>query len=142
MASVIWLSVACAALIIEVATVNLVSVWFVVGALSAFVASFFNIDVIWQVVIFIAVSGILLLLMFPLAKKLRNKKHTATNADRIIGQDGVVIQTINNIDAVGQIKVLGNIWSAKSEDDKIIEKDKKVKVLSVSGVKAVVKEAD
>ena len=61
-----------------------------------------------------------------------------TNADRVLGHEGIVIKTIDPMDGKGQIKVLGQVWSAKA--DKVIEEGSKVKVLSMEGVKLIVEE--
>ena len=59
-----------------------------------------------------------------------------TNADRIIGKEGIVIKAIDPEAAKGQIKVEGQIWSAKCASP--VEEGKRVKVLALEGVKAVI----
>ena len=39
----------------------------------------------------------------------------------------------------GQIKIGTEVWSAKSEDESVIEENSKVEVVKIDGVKAVVK---
>ena len=135
----IWLVVAVAALIIELATVNLVSIWFIAGALAAFAASCIGANIWIQLCVFIVVSAILIVTLMPAAKRLVSKSKTPTNSDRIIGETAVVTEKIDNIAATGQIKVLGSVWSAKSDDGDVIEKDSRVRVEKIDGVKAVVK---
>ena len=135
----LWLAVAAAALIIEVLTVNLVSVWFIAGAIAAFVASLMGAGFWIQLCVFIVISAILIIAVMPAAKKLVAKSKTATNSDRIIGEKAIVTEKIDNISATGQIKVLGNIWSAKSSDGSIIESGETVIIEKISGVKAIVK---
>ena len=45
---------------------------------------------------------------------------------------------INPIEATGQIKVNGEIWSAKTEDELSIPKGTEVEVLKIDGVKLIV----
>ncbi len=47
-------------------------------------------------------------------------------------------QDINNTFGVGQIKIANEVWSAKTEDDTIIEKGTEINVVRIDGVKAVV----
>ncbi|MBR2715510.1 MAG: NfeD family protein, partial [Ruminococcus sp.] len=66
-------------------------------------------------------------------------KKTHTNSDRNIGKDALVIKDIDNIKAVGQVKVESSVWSAKSADGEIIKKDSIVSVVAIEGAKLVVK---
>ena len=59
----------------------------------------------------------------------------------IIGKKATVSYAINNIKGEGQIKIDGDIWSAKTEDedDEIIPEGSTVEILRIDGVKTVVK---
>ena len=61
-----------------------------------------------------------------------------TNADRFIGQQGVVEETINNIEGKGLVKVKGAVWTARSTDGAVIEKGSGVTVDRIDGVKLMV----
>ena len=74
----------------------------------------------------------------PLAKRITTVKKTHTNSDRNIGKTAVVITDIDNIKAVGQVKVGYSVWSAKSADDTVITKDTKVIVKAIEGAKLIV----
>ena len=52
--------------------------------------------------------------------------------------EGIVTKDIDPIEGKGQVKVIGQVWSAKSEHP--ISEGTKVKVLSLEGVKIVVEE--
>ena len=70
-----------------------------------------------------------------------DKKTIPTNIDSIIGKEGIVIETIDTIKGVGQVKLGGEVWSAKSfVENVVIEKDTKVVVKEINGVKLVVEE--
>lgn len=134
----IWIGFAILMGICEAATTQLVSIWFVIGALAAALTSAFTPSILIQSIVFIAVSLVSLLVTRPLVKKLKIKnKKTGTNADRLIGQTGVVTKELPDALTVGQVKVLGEVWSAKSEQAPI-EEGKLVKVLSIDGVKLIV----
>lgn len=135
--SQIWLVICVILVIIECTTINLVSIWFAIGALLASIASIF-IDVVWiQVAIFVVSSILAFVALKPLASKLINKKVERTNLDRVIGEVGIVTEDITKLEP-GEVKVAGKRWSAVSE--KKIKKDSKVEILSIDGVKLHVKE--
>ena len=137
----LWLGLALVAGIAEAMTVTLVSVWFAAGAVCAAVAASLGTSSWIQWVVFWVVSLILLILTAPLCKKLRVQKKEPTNADRVIGQTGVVTEEINPIDGTGEVKADGKRWSAKSVDGSVIPEGAVVKVEEISGVKLVVKDS-
>ncbi|HOK50054.1 MAG TPA: NfeD family protein, partial [Sedimentibacter sp.] len=61
-----------------------------------------------------------------------------TNAESLIGRSFKVESTIDNINNTGTVKVNGQIWSARSLDDQVIEKDEIVVVRNIVGVKLIV----
>lgn len=135
-----WLGVLIVSVIVEVLTAQLVSIWFAAGAFGAFLAAIFGVTELWvQIVIFVALSALTLILTRPLVRKLTKQSIQPTNADMVLGKTGVVTETIDNISAVGEVKVGGAIWTARSVDDLIIEKGERVTVLEISGVKLIVK---
>ena len=135
--SLIWMIIFIVLIVLELATVNLVSIWFAVGALASFIFSFWITEITWQVFIFISVSFITLLLTKTLVSKIRNRDIEPTNLDRVIGKIGVVTEEITKLEP-GEVKVDGKKWSAVST--KKIEIGSKVEILSIDGVKLNVKE--
>ena len=126
-----WLGAVVLLFAVEAATVGLVSIWFGVGALAGLVTSFFTDNVWIQIVCLLAVR--------PLAVRYTVPKKTATNADRTIGAQGVVVETIDNIAAQGQVKVRGAVWSARTAaDGTVLPEGTHVQVLRIEGVKAIV----
>lgn len=134
----IWIAVAVIMAIVEASTTQLVSIWFVIGALFAALACIFT-DSIWiQLAVFIVVSVIALIVTRPLVKRFKKKRTVeSTNADRLIGQYGTVITAVRDEQSVGQVKVLGETWSAKSQTLPLEQGDR-VKVLRIEGVKLIV----
>lgn len=137
-----WLILLVFFVIVEAATVNLISIWFIFGSIAALIANFFAWSQARQIIVFFAVS-ILGMLAFFLHFKPRMKKRKGpaerTNADRIIGQDAKVTVDINPVENKGQILVLGQVWSAVPIDGKSkVAAGEKVRVKDIQGVKAVV----
>lgn len=138
-AAVIWFVLLIVFGVIEAVTVGLVSIWFALGALGALIAKILGAGVVVQITVFIIVSIICITATRPLVKKLHSKNIQSTNADRCIGQKAVVIEEIDNMNAKGQVKVNGNVWTARSESNEIIPVDTVVKTVRIDGVKMIVK---
>ena len=138
-ATIIWLVVAAVMAIVEASTVQLVSVWFAVGAVAGCVTSLFTENVSIQLIVFAVVSAAALLITRPLVQRIKVKKAEATNADRLIGQEAVVIEAIDNTQAKGMVKVGASKWTARSMDDRPIDEGATVTVAAIEGVKLIVK---
>lgn len=135
-----WIAAAVILLIIEAATVQIVTVWFAAGAAAAALAAVAAPrGILLQAAVFVVVSGVLLAVTKPFVKKLTKSGISPTNADRVIGASGIVTVKLDPINGGGQIKVMGQEWSARSEDGDAIEAGEKVKIVGLSGVKAVVR---
>ncbi len=136
----IWLIIAGVCFILEIATVGFLVFWFGVAALITCLISLFVPSIIAQTVIFIVLSIILILLSRPFAKKIGRKDNVVTNSNAIIGKEAIVIKEIDGkTGKVGQVKVLGDTWSAICEDSNIvIPVDSTVKVSKIDGVKLIV----
>ena len=135
--SLTWMIIFIVLVILELMTVNLVSIWFVIGSLAAFILSFWVESVSWQIAIFVGVSFVTLLLTKGFVSKIRGGKIEATNLDRVIGKIGVVTEEITKLEP-GEVKIDGKRWSAISS--KKIKVGSKVEILSIDGVKLNVKE--
>ena len=140
-----WLAVIILFLVIEMITVSLVSIWFVGGALAAFLAVYFT-DTMWiQVVAFLAVSVVLLVPLRPLARKLsvKQKDQMISGAKAMIGKQAIVTEEIDSVHAKGAVQVNGQYWTAKTKlfEDKI-PKDTIVDIIDVDGVKLIVSPAE
>ena len=139
---VFWLIAAGIFFIIEMATIGFLVFWLGIGALLAMVTSFFTDSIFIQSLVFVVTSTLLLIFTRPLVNKfIKIPKEVKTNAYSIIGKKGIVTSKINNIEGTGQIKMDGEIWSAKSATDEDIPENTEVEIVEIDGVKAVVKEA-
>lgn len=132
-----WLIISIILGVVEILTVNLTTIWFVVSALVALFVSFFIDNFLIEMSIFVILGIILLITTRPLLNKLIKVKKENTNLDRVIGMVGIVTADINK-NSIGEVKVDGKRWSAIS--DKEIKKDTNVKILEVNGVKLKVEE--
>ena len=133
----VWLIIFIGLSVLEMATINLVSVWFAVGAFLAAVTTLVTDDLTIQIAVFVISSAVTLACTQPIVRKLRTRKIIPTNLDRVIGKIGIVTEQITKLEP-GEIKVDGKRWSALST--RKIEVGRKVEVLSIDGVKLHVKE--
>ena len=144
-ATIGWMLVAIAAAAIESLTCDLVSIWFVPGAIGALLLSLFVDGVWWQIGLFLVLSVLTLVLMKTVFKKYlpQNAPKTKTNVDALIGTHGVVTEEINNLAETGSVKVRAMIWTARStEDSVIIPANTIVTICDISGVKLLCKPQD
>ena len=138
-AATIWIVLMIGFLIVEGACpFHLVSIWFAAGALVASIVAMLN-GALWlQITLFFVVSIALLIAMFPLVKKVLNPSTSKTNVDSVVGTRGYVTEDIDNITAVGQVKLGGMYWTARSQEGQVIPKDTLVEVKRIEGVKVFV----
>ena len=141
-AAIMWLVLLVVFLLVEAATVGVVSAWFAVGALAAMVTALLQGPVWLQTVLFVAVSTGLLLALRPLVKKYLSPNLTATNVDSVVGSTGIVTAAIDNVSAVGQVKLGAMEWTARSTSGQPIPVGTLVKVDKIEGVKAYVTPAE
>ena len=134
----VWLGLIVAFIAVEAATVNLVSVWFIGGALAGLVCAILGASALLQWTVFIAVSAGLLALLRPLLKKYLRVRPTKTNADRLVGQEALVTEEIDNLRETGAIRVNGVLWTAKSTDDVQIPIGTRVVIERIEGAKVYV----
>lgn len=140
--TILWIAIFIAALIIEGATAELIAIWFVPGALVSLVLSFFSVADWIQWAVFVATSAILLVLALTVFRRkiLSKVKVTNTNADSLIGEIAIVSEEIKNIEAVGAVKIKGQVWTARMENDSDTAAiGERVVVVAISGVKLICK---
>ena len=135
----IWAGLALIFLIVEAACpLHLVSIWFVAGSVVALIAAWLHWALWLQITLFVLVSGALLIALWPLVRKHLNPHLAKTNVDAVIDSTGVVTTAIENITAVGQVKLNGMEWTARSTSGEPISAGTIVKVDRIEGVKAFV----
>ena len=141
-AAIVWLVLMVVFLAAEASTVSMVSLWFAAGALIALLTALAGGPAWLQTLLFLAVSAGLLLALRPLVKKYLSPKLTATNVDSVVGSTGLVTAAIDNVSAVGQVKLGAMEWTARSTSGQPIPVGTLVKVDRIEGVKAFVSPAE
>lgn len=135
----IWLITAGVFFVLEIFTVGFLVFWFGIAALLAMLVSFITNNIIVQTTVFVISSALLIFATKPLVKKLSNKDNIKTNVYSLTGKKAIVIEDIDWATGSGQIKIEGQVWSAKTKEQLNIPKGTEVEVESIEGVKAFVK---
>jgi len=134
----IWLGIAIILAVIEAFTLGLTTIWFAIAALALVFLSFLPIPIVYQVMIFIIISAVLLIFTRPIALKKFKTGKVKTNVDSLAGMHALVTKEITEFDR-GEVKLNGQIWSARSENGSTLVKGTKCEVVRIEGVQAIVK---
>lgn len=134
----IWTLVLVISVIVEAITVDLVSIWFGLGAIAALIGEWVGLSPTIQMILFAVISVVCIIISRPLAKKYLRGNTIKTNLDRIIGKQCLVTETIT-ADNKGEVKVMGNLWAATSLNNEKIQAGEYAEVVSIEGAHVIVK---
>ena len=138
-----WLIIFVACIVIEIITMGLTTIWFAGGSLVAAVSAAFSAPLWLQLLLFVAVSFVLLYFTRPIAVKYFNKDRIKTNVESLIGKQAIVISEIDNLQGLGQVTVGGQEWSARTVKDGItLPVGCVVVIRAINGVKLMVEEKE
>ena len=132
-----WGAVLIAAVVIELLTVQFVSIWFACASLVSMLMAGLGAPRWAQLMVFAAATALLLILTRPLVRKLRGS-YVRTNADMNIGKTAVVTEAVRNELSKGRATLGGVSWIAVSEDGSPIEEGEVVTVKDIDGAKLIV----
>lgn len=135
----IWLILCGVFLIAEIYTVSFLLFWPGIGAFLAFIANILGFNLIVQIGVFTISTALMIIFMKPILQKFFKTKDVPMNSNAMIGKQAIVIKEIDNLNSKGQVKVNGELWSAISENDKIIPENSMVEIVEINGVKLKVK---
>lgn len=139
--TIFWLVALVLFILIEIATMGLTTIWFAGGALVAVIASALGLPLVVQIVLFFAVSFVLLYFTRPMAVKYFNKDRVKTNAESLVGRQAIVISEIDNLHGIGQVTVGGMEWSARTAEAGVrLDVGSVVNIIAINGVKLIVEE--
>ena len=130
-----WLILVILLTMIELMTVNLTTIWFVISGIAALIISIFIDDYTLQFAVFVIGGIILLITTKPFLTNFLKSHKEKTNIDRIIGMTGKGTEKITKNEN-GAIKIDGKEWTAFANHT--INKDEIARVLEIKGVKVKV----
>ncbi|MDY0295640.1 MAG: NfeD family protein [Acholeplasmataceae bacterium] len=134
-----WLAFFVIALVVEVITADMISIWFALAAIPSFIIALVDGHIVWQIVSFIVIAGVLLFLTRPVVKKYLKTNEIKTNVDAMVGMTGTVIKEITS-DEIGRIVIRQIDWAAVSKEN--IHVGEHVRVLDVDGNKLIVEKIE
>ena len=137
---VLWVIVAGAFTVGEMHTNGFYLAPFAVGAGIAAVLALVGAGGLVSSIAFIAAAAAVLLLLRPIAMRHRRLAPSIrTGAAALVGQNALVVARIANREAVGTVKIGGEVWTARSfDDDRVIEAGERVEVVEIRGATALV----
>jgi membrane protein implicated in regulation of membrane protease activity len=128
-------------LIIELETADLVTIWFSLSALITLICGVIFLKPLYQILLFLVLSVVLILATKPLAKKRMRGTYVRTNTDRFIGMVAVVTKEILP-NEIGEVKIDNQLWRAVNNEGLAFQPGEKVIVDAISGIKLVVSKID
>ncbi|MDO5155866.1 MAG: NfeD family protein [Eubacteriales bacterium] len=135
-----WLLLAAIFIVAEIISLGLTTIWFAGGAIVAALAALAGASLVVQIVLFVAISVVLLISTRPLAHKFLDGKTEKTNVEALIGKKAVVTEEIHNLGGTGKATINGMEWTARSvEDSKIIPAGVSAQVAEIQGVKLILR---
>ena len=137
---IFWIVVAVILAVIEGVTYNLITIWFCIGAVLAAITAKFTGSLTAQWSVFVISAAVLFALTKPFVKNRLKMRNVPTNADRIIGAEAVVTEATDPVTGAGRINVMGQSWAAKCPE--AVPEGAVVKVVSIEGVKAIIKKEE
>ena len=135
----IWIGIVVALSLIELITVNLTTILFVVSGLVALILSFFIKNFIIQFSLFVILGLLLIYISRKYLMDFLIKKNKKLNLNKFVGMKGKVIKEIRK-NHNGKVSIDGVQLIAYA--DKKIMVDKSVEVLLINGLKIKVKEVE
>ena len=135
MNSFAWFIAFMVLLLIEFVTVNLVTIWFVIGSLAALITSYFTDSLVIQIIVFVIFSIITVFFTKTIMRKFKGISVIPEDPNVLVGKEGKVVKRISK-ENYGEVKVHGGLWVACSNDP--IEVGEKVKVIEIDNHKVKV----
>lgn len=134
-----WLALFVVALLVEILTADMISIWFALAAIPSFIIALVDGHLVWQIVSFIFFTAVLLILTRPVVKKYLKTNEIKTNVDAMVGMTVKVIKDITP-DDVGRVLVRSLDWAAVSNEK--ISVGEFARVLDVDGNKLIVEKIE
>jgi membrane protein implicated in regulation of membrane protease activity len=138
---IVWLIAAVLLGIGEMHTGGFYLLPFAVGAAAAAIAAAIGLSFLLSVLIFLVLSGLVVVGLRPIARSHRNLPPAIrTGAQALIGRHATVLERIANTEGVGCVRIEGGeVWTARSfDEDVVIDAGEQVEVVEIRGATALV----
>ncbi len=114
---------------------------FAIAATLAAALSLLGVGALLTAIVFVVVSGIVVLALRPVAHRHRRlPPPIRTGAAALVGRTAMVLERIANDEGVGCVRIDGGeVWTARTfDDDEVIEAGERVHVVEIRGATALV----
>ena len=139
---VIWLVVAVVLGVAEVLNLSFYLFPFAIGAAAAAVVGLAGGGLAVELITFAVLTGVSFTVVRPIARRHINMPpQLRTGTAALVGRTAIVTERIANDEAVGQVRIDGEVWTARAYDeDDVIEAGTRVQVIQIRGATALVSE--
>jgi membrane protein implicated in regulation of membrane protease activity len=134
----IWMILAALFVVGEIFTAAFFLLWFGVGAAAAGVLALMGVGPGWQLGVFVVVSFVLFAVSRRFAERVTKKQPPGIGADRVLGEQCIVLEEIDNANNVGRVRMDREEWRAESGTGEVIPVQTRVRVVRISGTHLVV----
>ena len=129
----LWIVILVLAIIIELISYGLISIWFIPSIILTIILKAFGLNNIYiEIMIVLSLSTVLLIFTRPLVVKFLKPQNIKTNFDRILDMKGKIIKKVN-LNDFGIVKVDGKEWRCYASKE--IEVGKIVKIIKIDSNK-------
>jgi membrane protein implicated in regulation of membrane protease activity len=137
---VIWLIVAVVFAVAEAVNLSFYLFPFAIGAAGAAIVGLAGGGAAIEWVVFALLTGVSFTVVRPIARRhISMPPQLRTGTSALIGRTAIVTERIVNDDAMGQVRIDGEVWTARSYDeDKVLEPGTRVHVMEIRGATALV----
>lgn len=134
----LWIIFALMMLLLELVIPGLFyAMAFVLAAFFSAIFAWFGIGFFSQLVMFLCSSLVMLVLVYFVVRKILLTANSSSNVGALIGKRSIVVVALEP-HKKGQIKIDGEIWSAREVNNRYCEVGAVVKVVKIVGCHAVV----
>ena len=134
----LWIVILVLAIIIELISYGLISIWFIPSIILTIILKAFGLNNNYiEIMIVLSLSTVLLIFTRPLVVKFLKPQNIKTNFDRILDMKGKIIKKVN-LNDFGIVKVDGKEWRCYASKE--IEVGKIVKIIKIDSNKLEVEE--
>jgi membrane protein implicated in regulation of membrane protease activity len=136
----VWLLAGMVAAVGEILTAGFFLAPFAVGALGGMLVALAGGDGALQGIVFAVLTIACFGLVRPIAKRhLYTPPRLRTGTAALVGKTAMVLETIDNDQAAGRVRIDGDVWTARAYDeDRVIAAGTKVHVIEIRGATALV----
>lgn len=132
----IWIAVTVIAALIEIFTRKAIAVWLVPGSLVALVIDILEKSVFWQILVCVIPAAVGIIVCKLVFRGVAERSNVGIES--VIGERCVVTERIDSFAGCGEVKVNGQIWSARGvSDEDAYDEGTVLRVVAIEGVKLI-----